>query len=41
VNSLHPDALAIVGWMAFVSGVLVANPIWLKLVLFSAARVLP
>jgi hypothetical protein len=36
----HPVALAIVGWLAFVVGHIV-NPIWIKLVLLSAARVLP
>jgi len=36
----HPVALAIFGWLAFVIG-LTVNPISLKLVLLSAARVLP
>jgi hypothetical protein len=36
----HPVALAILGWLAFVLG-LIVNPISLKLVLLSAARVLP
>ena len=36
----HPVALAIIGWLAFVLG-LIVNPISLKLVLLSAARVLP
>jgi len=36
----HPAALAIFGWLAFVLG-LIVNPISLKLVLLSAARVLP
>lgn len=34
------DALAIVGWVAFVSGI-VFEPLWLKLTMLSAARVLP
>jgi hypothetical protein len=41
VKLLHPDALAIVGWLAFVAGVIVGPPMWLKLTLLSAARVLP
>jgi hypothetical protein len=41
VNSLHHDALAILGWLAFVFGVIVGQPMWLKLSLLSAARVLP
>ena len=36
----HPVALVIFGWLAFVLG-LIVNPISLKLVLLSAARVLP
>jgi hypothetical protein len=40
IESNHPVALAIVGWLAFVLGQIV-NPIGLKLVLMSAARVLP
>ncbi len=40
MNSVRPDALAILGWLAFVSGVLVEQT-WLKLILMSAARVLP
>lgn len=40
IESDHPVALAIVGWLAFVLGQIV-NPIGLKLILMSAARVLP
>lgn len=36
----HPVALAFFGWLVFVIG-LIVNPISLKLVLLSAARVLP
>ena len=36
----HFAALTILGWLAFVLG-LIANPIGLKLVLLSAGRVLP
>jgi hypothetical protein len=36
----HPAALAILGWLAFVLG-LILNPMGLKLMLLSAARVLP
>lgn len=35
------DALVIIGWPAFVSGVLLAGPIWLEIILLSTARVLP
>jgi len=35
-----PVALAIFGWIMFVSGQIV-HPIWLKVVMLSAARVLP
>jgi hypothetical protein len=41
VKSLHLDALAIFGWLAFAAGVTVGQPMWLKLTLLSAARVLP
>jgi len=41
VHSFHPDALAILGWLAFVFGALLVQPMWLKLILLSAARVLP
>jgi hypothetical protein len=41
VKSLHPDALAILGWLAFAVGATVGLPLWLKLTLLSAARVLP
>lgn len=36
-----PVALAILGWLAFFSGLFVVKPIGLKLMLLSAARVLP
>lgn len=41
MKPLCPDALAIVGWLAFALGVLLVSPIWLKFILLSAARVLP
>ncbi|MGA2607947.1 MAG: hypothetical protein ABSH01_10895 [Terriglobia bacterium] len=41
VNSLHLDALAIFGWLVFAAGVTIGQPLWLKLTLLSAARVLP
>lgn len=31
----------VIGWMFFVIGLLIVKPIWLKVVLLSAARVLP
>jgi len=37
---IHPVALAMLGWLAFTLGQMV-NPIGLRLVLLSAARVLP
>jgi hypothetical protein len=37
----HPAALAILGWLAFVCGVLFQIPISFRLLLLSAARVLP
>lgn len=40
MSRIHPVALAICGWVAFVLGQLV-QPISLKLVLLSAAKVLP
>ena len=40
LKSFNPVALAIFGWLAFALG-LVVQPIGLKLVLLSAARVLP
>ncbi|MGA2064392.1 MAG: hypothetical protein ABSG86_05465 [Thermoguttaceae bacterium] len=40
VNPVRPGALAILGWLAFVVGVVVEET-WLKLMLLSAARVLP
>jgi len=39
MKSVRPVALAILGWLAFVSG-LIVKPIGLKLMLLSAARVL-
>jgi hypothetical protein len=41
MKSIHPDALAILGWLAFIACVIVGPPTWLKLILLSAARVLP
>ncbi|HHT9112211.1 MAG: hypothetical protein HZA47_04830 [Planctomycetes bacterium] len=35
------DVLAIIGWLCFVVGVCVPEPLGLKLTLLSAARVLP
>jgi hypothetical protein len=40
LKAFNPVALAFFGWLAFVMG-LVVQPIGLKLVLLSAARVLP
>lgn len=40
MNHVHPVALVIWGWLAFVFG-LIVGPIGLKLMLLSAARVLP
>jgi len=40
MSSFHPDSLVILGWIAFVPGVLVEQT-WLKLILLTAARVLP
>lgn len=40
IDTYHPVALAIVGWLAFIFAQF-ANPIGLKLMLLSAARVLP
>ena len=40
MTHVHPVALAILGWLAFVVG-LIVEPIGLKLMLLSAARVLP
>jgi len=37
----HPAALAILGWVAFVSGVVLPVPSVVKLMLLSAAGVLP
>ena len=37
----HPAALAILGWLAFVFGVMVQKPTTLRLMLLLAARVLP
>jgi len=38
---LFPVALVLVSWLTFICGVYVIEPIWLKLVLLTAARVLP
>ncbi len=38
---LFPIALVLVGWLTFICGVYLDEPIWLKLVLLSTARVLP
>ena len=40
IKSICPVALEILGWLAFVAG-LIVKPIGLKLMLLSAARVLP
>jgi len=40
MDSFRPVALAILGWLAFVLG-LIAKPISLQVMLLSAARVLP
>lgn len=40
MTRVHSDALAIWGWLAFVSGAFV-DEAWLKLILWSVARVLP
>ncbi len=40
MRNIHPVALAIFGWLMFVGGQIV-NPMWLKIVMLSAARVLP
>jgi hypothetical protein len=40
IESNHPVALAVISWLAFVLGQ-IANPISLKIMLLSAARVLP
>jgi|GEM_PF-1488986 len=37
----HPAALAIVGWLAFVFGIVAQDSMTLRLLLLSAARVLP
>jgi len=41
LNSVHPDPLVIVGWIAFVLGTRLVCPTWAKLLLLMAARVLP
>jgi hypothetical protein len=41
VNSLHPDAPAILGWLALIACVMVGPPTWLKLILLSVAGALP
>ena len=40
ITHVHPVALALFGWLAFVLG-LIAEPIGLKLMFLSASRVLP
>jgi hypothetical protein len=40
LTQCHPVALVTLGWAAFILG-LIVNPISIKLVLLSAARVLP
>jgi hypothetical protein len=40
MSAVRPDALAILGWLSFVGGAVVETT-WLKLILLSAARVLP
>ena len=40
VKLIHPVALVCLGWFAFVAGIF-AQPLGWKLVLLSAARVLP
>ncbi len=40
LNCVHPAALVILSWLAFVFGVFV-DQAWLKLIPLSAARVLP
>ena len=41
VRYVSPTALAILGWLSFVSGLWVDEPFALKVTLMSAARVLP
>jgi hypothetical protein len=41
MDALYPDPLAIIGWLAFGFGILTVQSVWLKLLLLSAARVLP
>lgn len=41
VKLCFPTALVILGWLAFIAGVSVVQPLGLKLALLSAARVLP
>jgi len=40
MRDIHPVALAIFGWLMFVGGQVV-HPVWLRIALLSAARVLP
>lgn len=40
-NLFSLDALAIFGWTCFFVGNCITEPLWLKLTLLSAARVLP
>jgi hypothetical protein len=41
VSSFHSDALVLLGWLCFTSGVTTVEPLWLKLFLLATARVLP
>ena len=41
VNSFHPDALVILGWIVFAVGVYVSEPMWLKFSLLSATGSCP
>jgi hypothetical protein len=41
MNKFPTAALAICGWLVFVLGISIGKPMWLKLILLSAARVLP
>jgi len=39
LSKVRPEA--VVGWVVFLVGVVVGPPMWLKLTLLSAARILP
>lgn len=41
MKRVNPVALAILGWLCFICGAVLELPITLKLLLMSAARVLP